>query len=65
MQKYVEDKKWKSKTSKEDGMGKDVDSARVRRNKKSCGYGREKKEDERIGDGSILKLIWKFWELKI
>ena len=31
-------------------MGKDVDSARVRRNKKSCGYGREKKENERIGD---------------
>ena len=31
-------------------MGKDIDSARVRRNEKSCGYGREKKEDERIGD---------------
>ena len=50
MEEYLKDKKWKSKTSKEDGMGKDVDSARVRRNKKSCGYGREKKEDERIGD---------------
>ena len=31
-------------------MEKGVDSARVRRNKKSYVYGREKKEDERIGD---------------
>ena len=31
-------------------MGKGVDSARVRRNEKSYIYGREKKEDERIGD---------------
>ena len=27
-----------------------IDSARVRRNEKSCVYEREKKEDERIGD---------------
>ena len=31
-------------------MGKDVDSAMVRRNEKFCGQRREKKEDERIGD---------------
>ena len=30
-------------------MGKDIDSAMVRRNEKFCGYGRKKKEDERIG----------------
>ena len=65
MQKYVEDKKWKSKTSKEDGMGKGVDSARVRRNEKSYVYGRKKKENERVWNGSILKLVWEFWELKI
>ena len=41
-------------------MGKGVDSARVRRNEKSRVYGREKKENERIGDGSILKLVWEF-----
>ena len=41
-------------------MGKDVDSAMVRRNEKFYGYGKEKKEDERIGDGSILKLVWEF-----
>ena len=38
------------KTNKENRMGKDVNSAMVRRNKKFCGYGKEKKEDERIGD---------------
>ena len=38
------------KTNKENRMGKDVDSAMVRRNEKFCGYGKEKKEDERIGD---------------
>ena len=31
-------------------MGKEVDSDKVRRNEKSCGYRRKKKEDERIGD---------------
>ena len=41
-------------------MGKGVDSARVRRNEKSCVYGREKKENKRIGDGSMLKFIWEF-----
>ena len=60
MEEYIKDKKCKSKTSKEDRMGKGVDSARVRRNEKSCVYGREKKENERIGDGSILKLVWEF-----
>ena len=48
------------KTSKENRRKRGVDSARVRRNKKSYVYGREKKEDERIGDGSILKLVWEF-----
>ena len=38
-------------------MGKDVDSARVRRNEKSCGYGRKKKEDERIGDDRRVYLV--------
>ena len=38
------------KTSKENGMVKDVDSAMVIRNEKFYGYGKEKKEDERIGD---------------
>ena len=38
-----------------------VESARVRKeNEKVCGYGREKKEDERVGDDLILKLIWEF-----
>ena len=32
-------------------MGKDVNSAMVRRNEKFCGYRKEKKEDKRIGDG--------------
>ena len=31
-------------------MGKDVDLAMVRRNENFCGYRKEKKEDERIGD---------------
>ena len=38
------------KTNKENRMGKDVDSAMVRRNEKFYGYRKEKKEDERIGD---------------
>ena len=39
------------KINKENRMGKDVNSAMVRRNEKFCGYRKEKKEDKRIGDG--------------
>ena len=38
------------KTNKENRIGKYIDSAMVRRNEKFYGYGKEKKEDERIGD---------------
>ena len=40
----------KMEKNKENRMGKDVDSAMVRRNEKFYGYRKEKKEDERIGD---------------